>query len=142
MFPRYNKRQVRFNRMIDRLSQRAPSTVVYTLGLSLLGAWLGAPVWAVTALAVVITALALLLLATRGGRGPGHVANHDRNWLAWEVAGQGTPPGSYLLVFFSFLTAFLIGLESAHARPAWAALALAIAWGIVNRQYPAEEERD
>ena len=128
--------------MIDRLSKRAPSIVAYALGLSLLCAWIGAPLWAVTALALVIALLALLLFAARGGLQTGRVANPDRSWLAWEVAGQGTPPGSYLLAFFAFLTAFLIGLESAYARPAWAAFALAIVWGIVNRSYPADEEAD
>jgi hypothetical protein len=128
--------------MIDRLSRRAPSIVVYVLGISLLCGWVGAPVWVVTALALVIGGLAAVLLAARGGKNAGRGANHDRNWVAWEVAGQGTPPGSYLLAFFSFLTIFLIGFESAYARPAWAAFALAIVWGIVNRQYPADEESD
>ena len=128
--------------MIDALSKRAPSIVVYVLGISLLCGWVGAPVWMVTALAIVIGALALLLFAARGGGRGSPSVNHDRNWLAWEVAGQGTPPGSYLLAFFSFLTVFLIGFESAYARPAWAAFALAIVWGIANRQYPADEETD
>jgi hypothetical protein len=133
---------VQFSSLIDAVSKRSPSIVVYTLGVSLLCAWVGAPVWAVTALGVVIAGLALLLLAARGGGHPGRGINHDRNWLAWEVAGQGTPPGSYLLAFFGFLAIFLIGFDSAYARPAWAAFALAIAWGIANRQYPADEEAD
>ena len=128
--------------MIDLLSKRAPSLMVYVLAISLLCAWLGAPVWASTALAIVTAALALLLLAARGGRRAALGGSHNRNWLAWEVAGQGTPPGSYLLAFFSFLTVFLIGLEAAYARPAWAAFALSIVWGIANRQYPADEDAD
>jgi hypothetical protein len=133
---------VQFSSMIDMLSKRAPSLVVYTLCIALLSVWVGAPIWAVTALAVVIGVLALLLFAARGGRRPARGASHARSWLAWEVAGQGTPPGSYLLAFFSFLAVFLIGFESVYARPAWAAFALAIAWGIANRQYPAEEEAE
>ena len=128
--------------MIDAVSKRAPSIVAYSLGISLLGAWIGAPVWAVTALAAAVASLALLLFAARGGRHASRGVNHNRTWLAWEVAGQGTPPGSYLLTFFSFLAIVLIGFESAYARPAWASLALAIAWGIANRQYPADEEAD
>ena len=128
--------------MIDALSKRAPSIVAYVLGISLLFALLGAPDWAATALAVTVGGLALLLFAARGGRHEGRGGNGDRNWLASEVAGHGTPPGSYLLAFFSFLAAFLIGFESAYARPAWAALALAIVWGIANRRYPAEDEAE
>ena len=133
---------MQFSSMIDALSKRAPSIVAYVLGISLLLAWVGAPVWAVTAIAVVIGGLALLLFAARGGRHEGRGGSGDRNWIASEVAGHGTPPGSYLLAFFSFLTVFLIGFQSAYARPAWAAFALAIVWGIANRQYPADEEAD
>jgi hypothetical protein len=128
--------------MIDTLSRRTPSIVAYVLGIALVCAWFGAPIWAVTTLAVAVGMLALLLFAARGGRHAGRGVNHDRNWLAWEVAGQGTPPGSYLLAFFAFLAIVLIGFESAYARPAWAALALAVAWGVANRQYPAEDEAD
>lgn len=128
--------------MIDLLSKRARSLVVYALGISLLSAWVRVPVWAATALAIGIAGLALLLFAARGGRHASRGVNHKRNWLAWEVAGQGTPPGSYLLGFFSFVTVFLIGFESPYARPAWAAFALGIVWGIANRQYPADEDAD
>lgn len=131
---------MQFSSLIDLLSKRAPSLVAYVLCISLLCAWLRAPVWAVTGLAVGIGALALVLFAMRGGGSMARGASDGRSWIAWEVAGQGTPPGSYLLAFFSFLTVFVIGFESAYARPAWAALALAIAWGIANRQYPADEE--
>ena len=129
-----DSRPVQFHSLIDRLSTRAPSIVGGTLVAALLRPWVGAPVWAVTALAAIIAALALLLFAARGGRGSSRGVNRDRNWLAWEVAGQGTPPGFYLLAFFIFLTVFVIGLDSPYARPAWAALALAIAWGIANRR--------
>lgn len=131
---------MQFNSIIDALSARAPSIVVCTLIISLLSPWVGAPVRAVTALAVVVAGISLLLFAARGGRHSSRRVNHNRNWIGWEVAGQGTPPGFYLLAAVSFLTLFLIGFESAYARPAWAAFALAIVWGIANRQYPADEE--
>ena len=128
--------------MIDALSKRAPSIVVFTLSASLLCAWLGAPVWLPTTLAVVVAGLALLLFAARGGRQARRGFDDNRNWLAWELAGKGTPPGSYLLGFFSFVTIMLTGLDSSYARPAWASFALGIVWGIANRHYPTEEEAD
>lgn len=126
--------------MIDTLSKRAPSIAVFTMVAALIFAWVRAPEWLPTMLAIAVAVLALLLLAARGGRQATRGFNHDRNWLAWEVAGQGTPPGSYLLGFFGFLTIMLTGFQSTYARPAWAALALGIVWGIANRNYPTEEE--
>ncbi|MEO6114031.1 MAG: hypothetical protein ABIP07_06260 [Sphingomicrobium sp.] len=128
--------------MIDVLSKRAPSIVVFTMSVSLVCAWIGAPVWVPTTLAVVVASLALLLFAARGGRHATRGFNHDRNWLAWELAGKGTPPGYYLLGFFSFVTIMLTGFQSSYAMPAWAGFALGIVWGIANRHYPAEEEGD
>ena len=98
--------------MIDVLSKRAPSIVMFTLSVSLVCAWIGAPVWVPTTLAIVVASLALLLFAARGGRRATRGFNHKRNWLAWEFAGKGTPPGYYLLGFFSFLTIMLTGFQS------------------------------
>lgn len=131
-----------YRTFIDLVSRRAPSIVAYTLVISLVFAWAGVPVWAVTVFAIVLALLALLLFAARGGGSSAPRSNEERSWLAWEVAGKGTPPGSYLLAFFSFLTVFLIGPGSPHARPAWAAFALAVVWGVTNRHYPTEEETD
>lgn len=128
--------------MIDALSRRAPVIVVFTLGAALFCALVGAPVWVPTALAVVVAGLALLLLVARGGRDARRGLDDKRNWVAWEVAGKGTPPGSYLLGFFSFVTVMLTGIQSSYAMPAWAAFALGIVWGIANRQYPAEKDSD
>ena len=66
----------------------------------------------------------------------------NRHWIAYELAGKGTPPGSYVLGFFGFLTVVLTGFQSPYAMPAWAGLALAIVWGIANREYPTDEEAD
>ncbi|MEO7654692.1 MAG: hypothetical protein ABIS23_03290 [Sphingomicrobium sp.] len=93
-----------------------------------------------TALAVVIAGLALLLFAARGGRNTRRGLEDERNWVAWELAGKGTPPGSYLLACFSFVTIMLTGIQSSYSLPAWAGFALGIVWGIANRQYPAEDD--
>ena len=133
--------------LIDVLSKRAPSIVSCTLCAALLGALLDAPAWLSTALAVVIGSLAFLLFAARGGRH--HVRSTDelgfvqnRSWLAWELAGKGMPPGTYLLAFFGFLTIMLTGVHLPEAMPAWAGFALGIAWGVANRNYPSNENDD
>ena len=133
--------------MIDLLSQRAPSVVVFTLCASILSAWIDAPVWFPTTLAVVVACLALLLFVARAGR---HALQskeklgftQNSGWLAWELAGKGTPPGYYLLGFFGFLTIVLTGFQSPHAMPAWAGFALGIVWGLANRHYPSDEDGD
>jgi hypothetical protein len=132
--------------MIDGLSKRAPSIVVLTLCASLLGEWMEAPGWLITAIAIAVGALALLLFAARG-RGPRRSAEdsgatQSKNWIAYELEGKGTPPGSYLLCFFGFLTVVLIGFQSPYARPAWAGVALGVVWGIANREYPPDDEEE
>jgi hypothetical protein len=129
------------------LSKHAPSIEIFTLCAALLAAWTGAPVWLPKVFAVVVGCLALLLFAARGGR---HALksqeefdlNQKRSWLEYELAGRGTPPGYYILAFFGFLTIVLTGFQSAYAAPAWAAFALGIVWGIVNREYPVDQETD
>jgi hypothetical protein len=132
--------------MIEMLSKHAPSIEIFTLCAALLAAWTGAPPWFPKSLAVVVGALALLLFAARGGRhalkSPEELGAENRSWLEWELAGRGTPPGYYILAFFGFLTIVLTGFQSAYATPAWAAFALGIVWGIVNREYPADQETD
>ena len=126
--------------LIDALSARAPSIVVFTLIAALVCAWFGAPVWMPTALAIAVAALALLLFAARGGRDARREPGDERSWLEWELAGKGMPPGAYLLGFFAFVTIMLTGIESSYSMPAWAALALALVWGIANRHYPREPD--
>jgi hypothetical protein len=65
-----------------------------------------------------------------------------KTWIAHELAGKGTPPGSYLLAFFGFLTIALTGFQSPYSMLAWAGLALGVVWGIVNAHYPADEESE
>jgi hypothetical protein len=129
------------------LSKRAPRIVIFTLCAALVGEWISAPVWLVKGAAIIVGSLALLLLAARGRR---HQFNtydesgltQDRHWIAHELAGKGTPPGSYLLGFFGFLTILLTGFQSPCAMLAWAGFALGVVWGIVNAQYPADEESE
>lgn len=129
--------------MIDTLSKRAPSIVVFTLCAALLGAWFGVPVWLPTGLAVVVGCLALLLFASRVRRHEREASQEEdspQSWIQYELAGSGTPPGYYVLAFFGFLTIVLTGIQSAYAMPAWAGFALGIVWGLANRTYPAEGE--
>jgi hypothetical protein len=130
---------------VDVLSKRAPVIVVVTLCAALVGAWTSVPVWLPKGLAIIVGSLALLLFAAKGRRHQFETREElgferNRDWIAYELAGQGTPPGYYLLGFFGFLTIFLTGFQSPYAMPAWAGFALGVVWGIVNRHYPAEQE--
>jgi hypothetical protein len=128
--------------IVDVLSKRAPVIVVVTLCAALVGAWISVPVWLPNGLAIIVGSLALLLLAARRRRHQFETQEESgvrRDWIAYELAGQGTPRGSYLLGFFGFLTILLTG-QSPCAMLAWAGLALGVAWGIVNAHYPADQE--
>ena len=136
---------VRAGAILDGLSKRAPAIVLFTLGAALVGAWTSAPVWLAKGPAILVSSLAILLLVTRGRRHQFKTydeldSTENRGWIAYELAGKGTPPGSYLLGFFSFLTIFLTGLQTPYAMLAWAGFALGVIWGIVNAHYPADEE--
>lgn len=142
-----DKGPVQVSVMIDRLSKGAPSITVFTLCASLLAAWFEAPLWLPTTLAILVGSLALLLLVTRGRRrnlegGHQDLEEDKRSWIAYELAGKGTPPGYYILGFFAFLTVALTGFQSPYAWPAWAGFALGGVWGIANREYPVDEESD
>lgn len=119
--------------------------VVFTLCAALVGAWVAVPVWLATALAIVVGGLALLLFVARVRRREPESADGSdppQSWITFELAGKGTPPGYYVLAFFGFLTIALTGFQSAYARPAWAGFALGIVWGLANRTYPADAERE
>jgi hypothetical protein len=131
--------------MIDLLSKRAPSIVVFTLCAALVAQWIDAPVWLPRLLATVVGSLALLLFVTRVRRHEFRgleVSGTERSWFDYELAGKGTPPGYYILALFGFVTVVLTGFQSAYAMPAWAAFALGIVWGLANRSYPLEEDGD
>lgn len=132
---------VRSRRIFDKLSKRVPSIVALTFCAALLVAWIGAPVWLSNALAIIVGGLAFLLLAGRGRRrqfkNPEDLGIKDV--IAYELAGEGTPRGSYLLGFFGFLTLMLIGFQSPYRMPAFAGIALTLVWGFVNARYPEDE---
>ena len=133
--------------MIDRLSERAPSIVVFTLCAALLAGWMDAPVWLPQAAAAVVGFLAFLLFAARGRRGRFRDCEDEaeasgKSWLDYELAGKGTPPGYYVLAFFGIVTIALTGFRSPYAMLAWAAFALGIVWGIANRTCRSEDEAD
>jgi len=125
-----------------RLSRRAPDIVILTLCAALFGAWFGAPAWLARASAIVVGMLALVVLATRNRRRRRPVlvdvdeSEEEMSWLGYELAGKGTPLGTYLLAFFAFLTAMLTGIDTPYARLAWAAFALAVAWSVANARFP------
>ncbi|MEO5611336.1 MAG: hypothetical protein ABIT68_01015 [Sphingomicrobium sp.] len=138
---------MRAGAILARLSRRAPDIVILTLCAALLGEWIGVPVWLAKGGAIIVGVLALLLLAARKRRPSFNTYDEtgnaeDKSWIAYELAGKGTPPGSYLLGFFSFLTIVLTGFQSAYAMLAWAGFALGVVWGIVNVHYPADEESE
>lgn len=131
--------------LLDALSTRAPMIVVATSCAALVGYWAAVPLWLPYALATVVGALALVVMATRDRRAQLDADDNPANsggkgWLAQELAGKGSPSGSYLLGFLALVTIVLTGFQGAYALPAWAGLGLAAAYGIANARYPAEEE--
>jgi hypothetical protein len=128
-------------RSLNKLSKRAPDIVIMTLCAALLGAWTGAPEWLAYGLAIIVGLFALAVLATRGKRRHIHVveetdAEQTTGWLDYELAGKGTPLGTYLLAFFAFVTAMLAGFDSPYGLLAWAGFALAVAWSAANAHFP------
>lgn len=133
--------------ILDALSKRAPVIVAITLCAALVSYWVNAPLWLPYGLAIIVGSLALVLMAARGRRsafatGEGFGSSSSKGWIAQELAGQGTPPGFYLLGFFAFVTIMLTGFEGPYAMPSWAALALGVAWGIINAHYSCEDGSD
>ena len=134
---------MRVRRFLGKLSKRTPTIVIATWFAALLGAWIGGPTWLANGLAIIVGILALIVLASREHRRQfvslqEEGLSSDTGWIGLELAGKGTPLGSYLLAFFSFLTVMLTGFDSPYSRLAWASFALAVAWSIANAQYPVE----
>jgi len=118
--------------------------VVVTLCAALVDYWAEAPLWMAYGLAILVGGLALVQMAARDRRSrftPAEEPGSDggQSWIAHELAGKGSPSGSYLLGFFALVTIMLTDFTGAYALPAWAALALAAAWGIANARYPTGE---
>ena len=125
----------------DWLSRRAPIIVVVTLCTALGAYWLDAPLWLPYGLALIVGSMAIVVMAARDRRvhfKPEDELGSTRNesWIAHELAGNGSPRGSYLLGFSALVAITLIGFQGAYALPAWAGLALAASWGIANARYP------
>ncbi|HKC01669.1 MAG TPA: hypothetical protein VKC17_00015 [Sphingomicrobium sp.] len=119
----------------------------FVFGAALLGAWSEAPVWLANGLAITVAFLALALLAARGRRNQFKTTEElgfmrIRDWIAYELAGKGSPPGSYVLGFFGILTIVLTGFQTPYAMLAWAGLLLSVVWGIVNARYPADDSAE
>lgn len=130
--------------IFDALSKRAPVIVVITLCAALVGDWIDAPGWLAKALAIVVGSLALILWAAKGRRHQLKTKEElgfasGTEWIAYELAGKGTPPGYYLLGFFGFLTIMLTGFQSAYGMLAFAGFGLGVVWGIVNARYPVDD---
>ena len=135
---------MRASAFFDALSKRAPLIVTLTLCAALLAAWTDAPVGLTNGLSIIVGGLALVLLAARGRRKQfrsGEELGSARigDWIAYELAGKGSPPGFYLLGFFGLITIFVTGLQSPYSRLAWAGFVLGLVWGIANARFPADE---
>ena len=135
---------VRVTQFLDMLSKRAPLIVVFTLCAALVSAWTSAPLWLSDSLTIIVGSLALLLLVSRGRRNQFKTTKElgftrAGDWIAYELAGKGSPSCFYLLGFFGVLTIMITGVDSPYAKLAWAGFALGVVWGIVNARYPADD---
>jgi hypothetical protein len=130
--------------ILDELSRRAPTIVAFTLFAALAADWVNAPPELAKGLAIIVGCAALALLATRGRRQFSAKKDvgidSDIGWIAYELAGKGTPAGFYLLGFFGIVTVVLTGVESPYSLPAWAALGLHMAWGMANARHPVDDQ--
>ncbi len=128
--------------VLEELSRRTPMVLAIGLFTALLSYWTEAPLWLPYGLAVIFFGLALVLMATRGRR---RRVRKDKDsgepdWLAHELAGNGSPSGTYVLGFFDVVTIALTGFHGAYAAPGWAGLALTAAWAIANAHYPSGDQ--
>lgn len=135
------------NSKLDALTKLSPVIVGATLSIALVADWLAAPLWLPYCLAAIVGCFALAVIAARNRsyktgdeEEPGSAGKVS--WVTHELAGNGSPPGFYLLGFFGFVTVMLTGVEGAYALPGWAGLALCAAWGIANARYPQGDGSD
>ena len=128
--------------VLEELSRRTPMVLAIGLFTALLSYWIEAPLWLPYGLAVTFSGLALVLMATRGRRRRlrKEEDSGESDWLAHELAGNGSPSGTYVLAFFDVVTIALTGFQGAYATPGWAALALTAAWAIANAHYPSADQ--
>lgn len=125
--------------LLNMLSRRTPAIVIGSLCVAVVAYWIEAPAWLPYGLAIGLAALALVLMARRHRR-PAVVENSDDGgWLAQELAGNGSPSGTYPLGFCAVVTIALTGFQETYALPGWAALLLIAAWAMANANYPRED---
>ena len=127
---------------VDALSRRSPTIVAVTLGIALLAYWFGAPLVVPYGLALIVGGIAIVVMAARKRNARLNAeleAAKTGSWIAQELAGHGSPPGSYTLAFFCLVTIALTGFVGPFALPAWTGLALAAAWAFANASYPSDE---
>jgi hypothetical protein len=134
---------MRVKSLIDELSRWAPAIVIAVWIVALMGAWTKGSASLFNALAIVVGALALVLMVTRGMR---HMRpkeslgfTRSQSWLAYELAGKGgMPRGSYVLAFAGILTIIVCDFQSPYGKLAFAGFALAVAWLRAHIRYPAD----
>jgi hypothetical protein len=129
--------------LIGVVSERAPVIAGLALLGALLGTWTRAPDALLNAFAIVVGSLALLLWAARrlqlqfkSKEGLGFARNRD--WIAYELTGKGTPRGYYPLGALGLAAILLSGFQWL----AFAGFMLVVVWGIVNCRYPADHVAD
>lgn len=126
--------------VIEELSCRAPTIVISSLCVAIIAYWVETPVWLPYGLAIGLGCMALVLMSRRQRRPANKADEGDAGWLAQELAGNGSPSGTYPLGFCAVVTIALTGFQGAYALPAWAALALIAAWAVANARYPTGDE--
>lgn len=129
--------------LIGVLSRQAPWIAVLALLAALLGTWTRASDAFLNTLAIIVGSLALLLWATRGlplqfKSKEEFGFSRNRDWLAYELTGKGTPRGYYPLGFLGLATILLSGFNWL----AFAGFMLGVVWGIVDCRYPADKAAD
>lgn len=126
--------------LLGELSRRVPAIVTVSLCAALLLYWVEAPAWLPYGLAIGLACIALVMMARRKRPPATNPDAADSGWLAQELAGNGSPSGTYPLGFCAVVTIALTGFQEAYAMPAWAALGLIAAWAIANARYPTGDE--
>lgn len=126
---------------LQTFSRRTPKMVVISLCATLLAYWADAVLWLPYGLAAALVGLAVTIMAMRDRQSAGSSNDtRETDWLTNELAGYGSPPGTYPLGFLAIVTLGLTGFDSAYSLPAWAALLLIAARAVAERSAPPPEQ--